>query len=152
MSSPVNRSAFGLVQRRSDKWRNAGCLPQFLPQAASASQLRNPEGLSFSSFFSLPLGSDLPLHRTNAVCISRPSWPGLHPRVIPPSAWARSIPDRAVDCLAIAKCRTLQYLPRCCPLPPIRDMGPMRKNKVPESTRLALTRTASLLAPMDREL
>lgn len=139
-------------KRRSDEWRNAGCLPRFLPQAAFGLLTPRSRRSFILLFFPPPLGSDLPLYRTNAVCIYRPSWPGLHPRVISPSARAWSIPDRAVDCLAIAKCRTLQHLPRCCPLPPIRDTGPMRKSKVRESTRPALTRTTSLLALMDREL
>jgi hypothetical protein len=138
-----------LVQARSGETR--GDCPSFCLRHDFG--LVTPRSRSLHSPLFFPtLGPNLPLHRTNPVYCSRPSWPGNHPACHSAECASWSILNRRVDYLAIAKCRTLQHLPRCCPSPPIRDPATLIKNKARGSTRPVLTRIASLLAPMAREL
>lgn len=145
-------SDFGLAQckRRSDEWRNAGCLPRFLPQAVIGLVTPRSRRSFILSFFSLPSAlTCLFIGQTPCVSLGLAGPDSIRVSFRRVRGHGRSPIEL---CLAIAKCRTLQHLPRCCPPPPIRDTGSMRKNKAPESTHPALTRTASLLALMDREL
>ena len=129
-------------------------VPRFLPEAAfRPSDSAIAKSFPFSSFVPT-LGPHLPLHRTNAVfLLSRPSWPGNpHPACHSAECASWSILNRRVDYLAIAKCRTLQHLPRCCPRPPITVLAALIKNRARGSTPPVLTRIASSLVPMAREL